>query len=274
MKQFITAIGLVLIVIKTAAAREPSAPSAPGSARAPSAPAAERSFLPRPTAASALKPASATKPASAREQSLLARVTVYWASGGRGSDGYTRQHKSSTGLRLRPGHCAVDPRKIPYGSQIIFPDRTPLVAVDTGSAVRTRKAARQGGRTACEKSAIVVDRFFETKGQALAWARQNPAFMTVRVVPPIYRQQPLMQTRQGFEVARNTTPFAESATERKPPFRSTGLTSTPSVPATPTVQRSQVAAPAAQLIVSGSNAAGKPTFQSADLRGPLTGIPR
>jgi 3D (Asp-Asp-Asp) domain-containing protein len=128
--------------------------------------------------------------ASAREQSLLARVTVYWASGGGGSDHYTRQHKCATGTRLRSGHCAVDPRKIPYGSQVIFPDRTSLVAVDTGSAVVSRKAARRGGRTAYEKGAIVVDRFFETKRQALSWARQNPSFMTVRVIPPNYRPQP------------------------------------------------------------------------------------
>jgi len=128
--------------------------------------------------------------APAREQSLLARVTVYWASGGGGSDRYTRQHKCATGTRLRSGHCAVDPRKIPYGSQVIFPDRTNLLAVDTGSAVISRKAARRGGRTAYEKNAIVVDRFFETKRQALSWARQNPSFMTVRVLPPNYRPQP------------------------------------------------------------------------------------
>lgn len=135
--------------------------------------------------------------APAREQSLLARVTVYWASGGGGSDRYTRKHKCATGTRLRSGHCAVDPRKIPYGSQVIFPDRTSLVAVDTGSAVVSRKAARRGGRTAYEKNAIVVDRFFETKRQALSWARQNPGFMTVRVVPPSYRSQPTWPSRQS-----------------------------------------------------------------------------
>src|SRR5437667_12853955 len=37
----------------------------------------------------------------ARDNSLLARVTVYWAGGGHGADHYTRQHKSATGLRLR-----------------------------------------------------------------------------------------------------------------------------------------------------------------------------
>ena len=77
-----------------------------------------------------------------RDNSLLARVTVYWAHGGRGADRYTRQHKSATGTRLQQGHCAVDPKKIPYGSRVVLPDGTALAAVDTGSAVRNRKAAR------------------------------------------------------------------------------------------------------------------------------------
>src|SRR5437660_773750 len=80
-------------------------------------------------------------------RSVLARVTVYWASGGKGSDRYTRQHKTATGLRLRDGHCAVDPNKIPYGSNIVLPDGTTLAAVDTGTAVRNRKAARLSGKT-------------------------------------------------------------------------------------------------------------------------------
>ena len=169
--------------------------------------------------------------APAREQSLLARVTVYWASGGRGSDHYTRQHKCATGTRLRSGHCAVDPRKIPYGSQVIFPDRTSLVAVDTGSAVVSRKAARRGGRTAYEKGAIVVDRFFETKRQALSWARQNPGFMTVRVVPPNYRPEPAQPVQQSpmigngtllasNHVANNQSRFAKgSLSSLKPGYR-------------------------------------------------------
>src|SRR5207248_5661177 len=119
-----------------------------------------------------------------RDNSLLARVTVYWAHGGRGADRYTRQHKSATGLRLRQGHCAVDPKKIPYGSRVVLPDGSALSAVDTGSAVRNRKAARRSGRTNYERNAIVIDKFFETKGQALAWANSNPPFINVRVVPP------------------------------------------------------------------------------------------
>jgi 3D (Asp-Asp-Asp) domain-containing protein len=122
----------------------------------------------------------------AHEQSILARVTVYWASGGGGSDRWTRRHVCSTGARLQSGHCAVDPRRIPYGSRVTLPDGT-LLAVDTGSAVVSRKAARRSGRTALERSALVVDRFFETKQQALNWARRNPYFMFVRVSPPDFR---------------------------------------------------------------------------------------
>src|SRR5436190_19136483 len=120
---------------------------------------------------------------SKHEQSLLARVTVYWAKGGSGSDRFTRQHKCATGIRLRSGHCAVDPRRIPYGSQIIFPDGR-FVAVDTGTAVINRKAARLSGRTRAEQNAVVIDRFFEKEWQALAWEKTHPPFMTVRVVSP------------------------------------------------------------------------------------------
>jgi 3D (Asp-Asp-Asp) domain-containing protein len=119
----------------------------------------------------------------AREQSLLARVTVYWASGGGGSNRWSRQHICSTGARLRAGHCAVDPRHIPYGSKVTFPDGT-CVAVDTGSAVVSRKAARRAGRTPFERSVLVIDRFFETKRQALSWANAHPFFMSVRVLAP------------------------------------------------------------------------------------------
>jgi hypothetical protein len=138
--------------------------------------------------------------ALAGEESLLARVTVYWASGGGGSDRDTRQHKTATGLRLRTGHCAVDPRHIPYGSRVVLADGTSLAAVDTGSAVRNREAARRSGRTINERNAVVVDRFFETKSQALAWANRHPAFMPVRVLSPNYRPA----QRRSLQVAGNS----------------------------------------------------------------------
>jgi 3D (Asp-Asp-Asp) domain-containing protein len=130
-----------------------------------------------------LAPGVSAREHSGRERSVLARITVYWASGGGGSDRWTRRHQCATGARLRAGHCAVDPRRIPYGSKVTLPDG-PLLAVDTGSAVISRKAARRSGRTALERNAIVIDRFFETKRQALNWASRNPSFMLVQVSPP------------------------------------------------------------------------------------------
>jgi 3D (Asp-Asp-Asp) domain-containing protein len=135
----------------------------------------------------------------AYEQSLLARVTVYWASGGGGSDRWTRRHICSTGARLQAGHCAVDPRRIPYGSRVTLPDG-PLLAVDTGSAVVSRKAARRSGRTAVERNALVIDRFFETKQQALSWASRNPYFMLVRVSPPGFQPQQISPTQKVPQV--------------------------------------------------------------------------
>ena len=119
--------------------------------------------------------------AFAREESVLARVTTYWAGEG---------HKyASTGQRLSSGHCAVDPNRIPYGSKVVFPDRA-CTAVDTGPAVISRKAARLCGRTASQLKAIVVDRFFETKQEAMAWTSAHPHFMTLQIVRPGSHAEP------------------------------------------------------------------------------------
>lgn len=113
--------------------------------------------------------------AFAREESILARVTSYWANEG--------SKYASTGRRLRPGHCAVDPKRIPYGSKVVFPDAV-CTAVDTGTAVISRKAARLCGRTASQLKAIVVDRFFKTKREADGWSNAHSEFMMLRVIPP------------------------------------------------------------------------------------------
>ena len=115
-------------------------------------------------------------PVFATESSLLARITVYWPGEG-------QLRACSNGARLRAGHCAVDPKRIPYGSHVQFPDTT-CVAVDSGPAVVSRAAARSCGRNAAQKNAIVIDRFFESKEAALSWERAHPHFMTVRVLPP------------------------------------------------------------------------------------------
>jgi len=112
------------------------------------------------------------------ERSVLARVTVYWNREG-GSDDYAAWN----GTPLREGHCAVDPEKIPYGSKVVFPDAE-CVAVDSGPAVISRKAARLCGRQAIERKAIVIDRFFDTQQKAIAWAKVHPHFITVRILTP------------------------------------------------------------------------------------------
>lgn len=131
---------------------------------------------------------------SKNNKSLLARVTVYWARG-KGTDRDTARHNGSwIGYgKLKKGHCAVDPKKIPYGSAVRYPDGTVDLAVDTGGDVKNRKAARRAGRTMLEKAAIVVDKFFETKREALAWARINPMFIPVEVILP---QAPRTQQNQ------------------------------------------------------------------------------
>lgn len=119
---------------------------------------------------------SLTTAARPAEQTMLARITVYWRAEGQ------RKARWNNTL-LRNGHCAVDPHKIPYGSKVVVDGET-LTAVDTGPAVISRKAARSDGHTPAERKAVVIDRYFEMKNQALAWARSHPKFILVRVTPP------------------------------------------------------------------------------------------
>ena len=114
--------------------------------------------------------------AHAAEQSTLVRVTTYWREEG-------QLRAASNGAYLRNGHCAVDPKKIPYGSKIILGSEE-LIAVDTGPAVVNRKAARLSGRNRAEREAMVIDRYFETKSQALAWEKSHPHFIKIQIVTP------------------------------------------------------------------------------------------
>jgi 3D (Asp-Asp-Asp) domain-containing protein len=105
--------------------------------------------------------ASSREPVASEEPGIearLARVTAYWAGEG---DYYTGRCMSATGVHLHDGHCAVDPNIIPYGSIVEIAGVGKFLAVDTGSAVISRTAAREAGHTLAERSAIVVDVFFE-----------------------------------------------------------------------------------------------------------------
>ena len=114
--------------------------------------------------------------AYAADEPTFARVTTYWREEG-------QLRAAWNGARLRNGHCAVDPKKIRYGSRILLEDEE-LIAVDTGPAVVSRKAARHSGHNEAERNAVVIDRFFETKSQAVAWEKSHPHFMKVRVLSP------------------------------------------------------------------------------------------
>jgi 3D (Asp-Asp-Asp) domain-containing protein len=106
----------------------------------------------------------------------LARLTAYWAGEG---DYYTGHGMSATGVRLHDGHCAVDPSVIPYGSQVEISGLGTYLAVDTGSAVITRKAARETGHTSEERNALVIDLYFESRRDGERFAANGPKFASI-----------------------------------------------------------------------------------------------
>jgi hypothetical protein len=117
---------------------------------------------------------------------VLARITVYDA------ESCSFGHHSSTGVRLRAGrHCAVDPHRIPCGSRVIIPGLGERLAIDTGTDVIGRKAARLSGRNAAERDAIVVDIFVDTCLQAAQLEKQLPLFTVVR-----WNKPPAIQRRK------------------------------------------------------------------------------
>jgi 3D (Asp-Asp-Asp) domain-containing protein len=157
--------------------------------------------------------------APARDQAMLARITVYW------HNPESTERVAAVGSPLCDGHCAVDPKKIPYGSRIELPDAQ-LVAVDTGPAVVQRIAARRSGRTPAQREAIVIDRYFESRRDAQSWAASHPQFMTVRVNSPELAEANFCQAQstsshQASVVAQlglldaNTRPVAGIESARK-----------------------------------------------------------
>jgi len=106
----------------------------------------------------------------------LARLTAYWAGEG---DYYTGRCLSATGVHLHDGHCAVDPSIIPYGSVVEIAGVGKYLAVDTGSAVISRTAAREAAQNAEERSALVIDLFFESRQDGERFAANGPKYATI-----------------------------------------------------------------------------------------------
>jgi 3D (Asp-Asp-Asp) domain-containing protein len=100
---------------------------------------------------------------------IKVRITGYWP----GEDEWSSRFQSSTGTRLRAGrHCAVDPDIIPLWSKIkIMNGKREWVAVDTGTAVKSKKAS--GG------ALPVVDVFAASEAQFNAM--RLPKVATVEV---------------------------------------------------------------------------------------------
>ena len=73
---------------------------------------------------------------------IKVRITGDWP----GEDEWSSRYQSSTGTKLRAGrHCAVDPDIIPLWSKIrVMGGKREWVAVDTGTAVKSKKAS--GGK--------------------------------------------------------------------------------------------------------------------------------
>ena len=119
------------------------------------------------TSTSAGSSVTVTVPVTTPGGGRLARVTAYWPAEG---DYYTRHSVASTGVRLHDGHCAVDPNIIPYGSVVAIAGIGTFLAVDTGTAVIERTAAREAGHTYAEKHALVIDLFFASRRAGEAFA--------------------------------------------------------------------------------------------------------
>jgi 3D (Asp-Asp-Asp) domain-containing protein len=111
----------------------------------------------------------------------LARVTAYWAGEG---DYYTGKCMSSTGIHLHNGHCAVDPRIIPYGSTVDIAGVGKYLAVDTGSAVISREAAKECARTPEERNALVIDVFFESRRDGERFANSGLKYAAITWTSP------------------------------------------------------------------------------------------
>lgn len=105
---------------------------------------------------------------------MTVRLTVYWAKGG-DTDSDSAKLKSSTGYTLKQGESiAVDPRIIPYTKEVLIPNVGLVKAVDTGTAVKQKRAS--GGKLP------VIDVFFLHKKDAIRFANNNPKVVKVAII--------------------------------------------------------------------------------------------
>ncbi|PTY01046.1 hypothetical protein DB346_15725 [Verrucomicrobia bacterium LW23] len=119
---------------------------------------------------------SVENPQLGRLHQRLACITVYWPGDPSGGY-YTSKNLASTGVTLKRGHISIDPKIIRYGTRVRLEGMGEFIAVDTGGDVVNRRAARRAGKTAEEKAAIVVDIYFPTKAEGLAFKARHKRFI-------------------------------------------------------------------------------------------------
>lgn len=169
-------IGLLAVCLSGSLQAKIAAPSKPTPSESSKSKASEVSEVisPAPPTTSSAS-SSQAKPHAAPGQ-RLARVTAYWAGEG---DYYTGHDLSSTGIRLHDGHCAVDPNIIPYGSVVQIAGVGTYLAVDTGSAVVSRTAAREAAHNSEERNALVIDLYFESRRDGENFAANGPKYAAI-----------------------------------------------------------------------------------------------
>jgi 3D (Asp-Asp-Asp) domain-containing protein len=169
-----------LPIAETNAFETPTASAAPAKPAPKTSVASEKATMSGSVARAAISTVLAAKKelgvVENRITGRLARLTAYWAGEG---DYYTGRCLSSTGIHLHGGHCAVDPSIIPYGSVVEIPGVGQFLAVDTGSAVISRAAAREAGHTREERGALVIDLFFEHRAEGERFAASGAKFVDI-----------------------------------------------------------------------------------------------
>ncbi len=166
-------------IVTTTTSHEPAKPTVAKTSDSP----APASHTPLQSSRGSVALSSSHTSASGRPNASerLARLTAYWAGEG---DYYTGRGMSSTGVHLHDGHCAVDPRIIPYGSVVEISGLGKYLAVDTGSAVISREAAKETGHNPEERNALVIDLYFESRRDGERFAANGPKYASISWTPP------------------------------------------------------------------------------------------
>ena len=78
----------------------------------------------------------------------------------------------------------MDPSIIPYGSVVKIDGLGSYLAVDTGTAVVSRRAARESGHSPAQRNALVIDLYFENRRDGEKFAAHGPKFASVTWTKP------------------------------------------------------------------------------------------